>query len=111
MNKFTIGPMVLGPGMIMLAVSLVLLLAGLILLIKLLRTDWNMSVGAFNTKFMYETSLGQEDIRQNTKRREMAARLGIRHELKPEEKVLEHEDKTEDFSKREDDDFKTEELR
>ena len=33
--KFTIGPMVMGTGMILLAVSAVLLIAGLILLIKL----------------------------------------------------------------------------
>lgn len=75
--KFTIGPMVMGTGMILLAVAAVLLIAGLILLIKLLRTDWNMTVNAFNAKFAYESSLGRSDMQQDTKRREIAGRLGI----------------------------------
>ena len=75
--KFTIGPMVMGTGMILLAVSAGLLIAGLRLLIKLLRTHWNMAVNAFNAKFAYESSLRPSDMQQDSKRREIAGRLGI----------------------------------
>ena len=75
--KFTIGPLVPGLGLALLIAGVILLIIGLVLLTKLLRTDWNMSVSAFNAKFAYESSLGQSDMQLDTQRRETAKRLGI----------------------------------
>lgn len=75
--KFTLGPLPFGVGMILLILGIILLIIGLVLLTKLLRTDWNMSVSAFNAKFAHESSLGQADMQLDTQRRETAKRLGI----------------------------------
>ena len=75
--EFTIGPMVMGTGMILIAASMLLLVAGLILLVKLLRTDWNMTVNDFNAKFAYESSLRPFDMQQDIKRKEIASKLGV----------------------------------
>lgn len=66
-----------GPGVVMLAAAAVLLIMGIIFLIKLLRTDWNMSVGAFNARFAHESSLGMNDMELDSKRREIARKLGV----------------------------------
>lgn len=75
--KFTIGPLVMGTGMILLAAAVIVLIFGAVLLIKLLRTDWNMSVSSFNAKFAYESSLGPADMEQDRMRRDAARRLGV----------------------------------
>ena len=66
-----------GPGVMMLAAAAVLLITGIVFLIKLLRTDWNMSVGTFNAKFAHESSLGMNDMALDSKRREIARKLGV----------------------------------
>lgn len=68
---------VFGPGIVMLIAAAVLLVAGIVMLIKLLRTDWNMSVSSFNARFVHQSSMGLADMQQDIARREAARRLGV----------------------------------
>ena len=68
---------VFGPGVVMLAAAAVSLIAGIYFLVKLFRTDWNMSINAFNAKFAHESSLGMSDMELDSKRRDIAKRLGV----------------------------------